>query len=76
MKKVLKFLGVGLLVIIVLVVGLIVLSSIAEKNYYKNTKTEKAIDKKYADMGSLEVTSKEYDTSDDLMNKIVIWYPT
>lgn len=33
------------------------------------------IESRYASMGKLEVLSKEYDSNDDLMKKIIIWYP-
>ena len=72
MKKVLKIIG----IIILLVVGFIVLALINESSYYKKTTTEKEIDKKYAEMGNLKVSSKNYDANDDTIKKYVIWYPT
>lgn len=48
MKKMLKIIGIIILVIALLVVGFIVLALINESTYYKNTTTEKEIDKKYA----------------------------
>jgi hypothetical protein len=72
MKKMLKVIG----IIILLVVGFIVLALINESSYYKKTTTEKEIDKKYAEMGNLKVSSKNYDANDDTIKKYVIWYPT
>lgn len=76
MKKMFKILGFIFLVIVILVVGFIILALINESNYYKNTTTEKEIDKKYAGMGELEVSSKEYDAKDEVIKKYVIYYPT
>lgn len=76
MKKMLKFLGIVLVVIVILVVGFITLALINEATYYKNTTTEKDIDKKYADMGKLEVSNKEYNANDEVIKKYVVWYPT
>ena len=72
MKKMFVIIGIILLVI----VGFIILASINEENYYKNTKTEKDIDTKYAKMGDLEVSSKEYDADNETIKKYVLWYPT
>ena len=76
MKKMLKIIGIIILVIILFVVGFIVLVLINESIYYKNTTTEKEIDKKYAQMGELKVASKNYDTNDNAIKKFVVWYPT
>lgn len=72
MKKMLRVIG----IIILLVVGFIVLALINESSYYKNTTTEKEIDKKYAEMGILKVSSKNYNANDDTIKKYVIWHPT
>lgn len=76
MKKMIKILGIIFLVIVIMVVGFIVLALINESNYYKNTTTEKEIDKKYATMGELEVLNKEYSANDDKIKKYVVWYPS
>lgn len=75
MKKMLKIIGIIILVIALLVVGFIVLALINESTYYKNTTTEKEIDKKYAAMGELKVSNKEYNANDDTIKKYVVWYP-
>lgn len=79
MKKVVKVIGIIFLIIIILVVmGVVKLLKTAterSEHYYNYTETKGSIEQKYTAMGNLEVTSKEYDTSDDLMKKIVIWYP-
>jgi len=76
MKKMLKIIGIIILVIALLVVSFIVLALINESTYYKNTTTEKEIDKKYAQLGELEVSNKEYSANDDTIKKYVVWYPT
>ena len=76
MKKVLKILGIIFLVIVVFIIAFIVLALINEETYYKHTTAEKEIDKKYSAMGELEVSSKDYDTKNEIIKKYVIYYPT
>ena len=46
-----------------------------EENYYKYTKVSGNLEKKYTAMGSEEVSYKEFDTKDEVMKKIAVWYP-
>lgn len=80
MKNLFKIIGIIFLVIVVLIVlGIVFISKVAKErneHYYNYTQTAESIEKKYTAMGSFDVSSKEYNTSDDVIKKIVIWYPT
>ncbi len=79
MKKVLKIIGIVVIVLVILVVAIvvIVLGKAADKSahYYKYSNATGEIEKKYTDMGPLDVTSKEYPSDDESIKKFVIWYP-
>lgn len=79
MRKMLKIIGIILLIIVALiVVGIIFISKIAterSENYYKYTTTAENIEKKYTAMGEKNVSYKEYDAKDDIIKKYAIWYP-
>jgi len=79
MKKMLKVIVIIILIIIILiVVGFaLIINKLNEKsnNYYKYSKTEQDLEKKYTDMGELEVSYKEYNVEDSIINKIEVWYP-
>lgn len=79
MKKVMKIILIIFAVIILLIVGgiaiLFKLAGEKTKNYYKYTETAGELEAKYTAMGNLSVSSYEHDTGDDVMKKIVIYYP-
>lgn len=76
MKKALKVIGIILLIIIGLIVISIWVATYKSERYYKYTKTEKDIEKKYTAFGDHEVSYKEYDANDDVIEKYAIWYPS
>ncbi|MDD4193960.1 MAG: hypothetical protein PHW37_01670 [Acholeplasmataceae bacterium] len=76
MKKILKLFGITIVIVAVLAVTLIGFSMLNEAYYYKSTKTEQVIDTKYAQMGELEVSSKEYSSDDEAIKKFIAYYPT
>ena len=71
----LKVLGIIVLVIFILIVGLIFIAINKSNKYYKYTKTEGRIEKKFTELGNKEVKSKEYDAGDDTIKKYVVYYP-
>lgn len=79
MKKTVKIVGIIMIVLGILIVAAIaiIMGLAAEKSvhYYKYSDATGDIEKKYTDMGSLEVTSREYTSKDDSIKKFVIWYP-
>ena len=80
MKKAMTIVGIILLVIVVIAAALIFALSkmAAQKNehYYEYSNPTGELEKKYTAMGDLEVSYKEYSTSDDTIKKFAIWYPT
>ena len=79
MKKVLKFIGVILLTLIVIVmIVLFVLSKLAayrNAHYYENATPAGEIEKKYTAMGPMSVESFVYETEEDKLKKIEVWFP-
>jgi len=79
MKKVLKIIGIILIIIVILVIGgcHLIMNKLSDKNtnYYKYSKTEKELEKKYTAMGENEVSYKEYSVDNSSISKIEVWYP-
>ncbi len=82
MIKILKIVGIVLLIIVVGIVILLVIASkkpFAPKEYWDDTKAESSIEKKYNNLGKYEVEKKEYDAPNDDRdrndNHYVVWYP-
>lgn len=80
MKKMLKIIGIVLLIIIILIaLAIVKILKVAKErndNYYKYSTTEGIIEKKYTAMGSLDVSSKEYNAENETIGKYVVYYPT
>ncbi len=77
-KKVLKFIGIVLLVIAVAVVALFIKAAymqVIPKNYTKTTPTGGEIETKYMAMGEHNVSTLKVNR-DDSLKKILIFYPT
>ena len=80
MKKVLKVLGIIVLVIIGLIVILIIKNVIdsykpyLKDDYYNEFTTSSPLEEKYAKLGSYEVSQVEYKA--DGVGKVRIWYPS
>lgn len=74
-KKMLKIVGIMLLVIIVAIVGLSMLAKHKEANYFKNTQPGGTLEAKYTAMGSETVLYKEFDAKNDVIKKYALWYP-
>lgn len=79
MKKVLKFIGIILLVVIVLgAASLFAIAKLGEyKNahYHENATTGGDIEKKYSALGSYDVSHVEFDAKTAAYGKYAIWYP-
>lgn len=79
MKKVLKIIGIIVLILVVLIADLVFfigkMAADKAEHYYKYSNATGEIEKKYTEMGSLEVTSREYPSDDETIKKFVIWYP-
>lgn len=79
MKKFLKITLTIVLVIVLLLVALIVIlfmmSAEKSKHYYKYTNAKAEIEKKYSAMGDFEVTSHEYSSDNENIQKFIIFYP-
>ena len=83
MKKVLKIVGI---VILLLIIGLIIKniitsqimsnSSWLKEDYYEDFKSESDLEKKYAGKGEYEVSEVEYKVEDKAIDCIRVWYPT
>ena len=83
MKKVLKIVGIVILlgVVILIVINavknyIMSNSSWLKDNYYEDFKTDSKLEKKYAGIGEFEVTEKEYKSDNKKISKIRIWYPS
>lgn len=74
-KMLFKGFGIIVLIICVISIGSVMLAKHKEENYYKYTKVSGNLEKKYTAMGSEEVSYKEFDTKDEVMKKIALWYP-
>lgn len=82
MKKVLKIIVIGGIVIIVCLVGgflYLVSKPSAPKNYWEQMSTEAQIESKYNSLGSYEIETKKYDAPKDETDKkdnfYQVWYP-
>jgi len=79
MKKIIKILGIIILIVVVLLVGgcVLIISKLNDKNnnYYKYSKTECELEKKYTALGDMEVSYKEYNVDNTSVGKIEVWYP-
>lgn len=80
MKRVLKVVGIVLLVVIALiVVVLVALGKMAgdkSAHYYNYSNPVGEIEKKYTAMGEMKVSSKEYPSDSEAIGKFVVWYPS
>lgn len=79
MKKVLKIIGIILLLFILAIVAFVVLSlavaSYRNSHYFENATPYGEIEKKYTKLGSLEVSSVEYEADGEEFKKYEVWYP-
>lgn len=85
MKKVMKIIGIVLLSIVALVVALILINTIKTKinekkvwipeNYYTAFESDSALEKKYAGLGEYEVKELEFESDNQSIDKIRVWYP-
>lgn len=79
MKKMLKIIGIVLLAIIAVAVLILLLFSrlMAYRNahYYENATPAGEIEKKYTAMRPMDVDSFVYETGEDKLKKIEVWYP-
>lgn len=80
MKKVLKIIGIILLIIVLVIAGVIfaVLKIAAYRNthYTENAKPSGKIEKEYTAMGPMKVSSATYDAESEAFQKFEIWYPS
>ncbi|MGN1295322.1 MAG: alpha/beta hydrolase [Bacilli bacterium] len=79
MKKFLKILGIIVIVIILCIVFLFIWLSkqpAVKSNYFQDVKTEKALEQKYINKGSYEVSYIEFKADEKKIGKYKIWYPT
>ena len=83
MKKMLKIIGIIILVIAILFVGLLVIMSFMQSvpsKYWEKVETGGEIEKKYSNLGNYEVEKKEYEApktaeEKDKKKHFVVWYP-
>lgn len=86
MKKVLKIVGfviLGIIILIILVVGFLFIKNYIdsqkpwlEKDYYTQFHSDLELEKKYAGLGSYEVSSTIVKSEDKTIGNIRIWYPS
>ncbi|KYG33645.1 poly(ethylene terephthalate) hydrolase family protein [Priestia endophytica] len=86
MKKVLKVIGITVLSFIALIIILLSFlliknyldskKPIIEDTYYKNFQSDATLEKKYAGLGSYEVSLVKLKSEDDTIKEYKIWYPT
>lgn len=75
--KILKIVGIILLIPILLIIGLVILLSLVPavpKNYTKQVKTSESIEEKYLEIGNYKVKKMKKDGS-ELTKKYYIYYP-
>ncbi len=81
LKKILIAVAVIVGVIVVLLVGLMIKSHFDSlkphlaDEYYKEFKSDFALEKKYSGLGSYEVVNKDFDANDKKIGKYRVWYP-
>lgn len=82
MKKVLKVIGIIVGLIVLLIGALLIKNYIDSKKpyledtYYEDFQSDVPLAKKYAGLGSYEVSHLELKSEDDTIKKYRIWYPT
>lgn len=86
MKKVLKISGITVLCVIALIILLIAFLLLKnyidskkpyiEETYYENFQSNSMLEKKFAGLGSYEVSSLDLKSEDDTIKEYRIWYPT
>lgn len=80
MKKFIKVILIAVLVIIVIVVAaVLILGNMAKQKtekYYEYSNPVGVIEKKYTQMGSKEVSSKEITSENEKIGKFVVYYPS
>ena len=86
MKKILKIVGLVILVIIisiVLIAGFLLIKNYIDswkpwlkKDYYNQFQSDSELEKKYAGLGGYEVSSEAVKSEDKTIGNIRIWYPS
>ncbi|VDH00421.1 Predicted dienelactone hydrolase [Lysinibacillus sphaericus] len=86
MKKMLKKIGITVLCFVALIILLLVFLLIKnyidskkpfiKETYYENFQSGAALEKKFAGLGSYEVSCSELKSEDDTIKEYKIWYPT
>ncbi|WP_162990166.1 poly(ethylene terephthalate) hydrolase family protein [Mesobacillus foraminis] len=86
MKKILKVIGITVLSFIALLILLLAFLLLKnyidskkpyiEDTYYENFQSDIALEKKYAGLGSYEVSRLEQKSEDDTIKEYRVWYPT
>lgn len=81
--KIVGFVNLGIIILIVLVVGFLYVKnyidsqkSWLEKDYYTQFHSDSELEKKYAGLGSYEVSSAMVKSEDKTIGNIRIWYPS
>lgn len=84
MKKIMKFIGIAILCIVILIVAFVAVNLIKTKinerrvwipcNYYTAFKSSSALEKKYSGLGEYEVKELEFDSDNKSIRKIRVWY--
>lgn len=85
MKKLLKIFGIALLIIMIVIVIIISVLFIKGKmdegkayltdEYYKDFKSDSMVEMKYSNRGDFETAYTEFDSDNQSIQKIRIWYP-
>ncbi len=81
LKKILIAVAVIVGVVVIVLVGLMIKSHFDSlkphlaDDYYKEFKSDSALEKKYAGLGSYEVVNKDFDANDKKIDKYRVWYP-
>lgn len=76
--KVLKVIGVILLLFFMLIVVLFIWASFqpaVKEGYYENVNTIQPLEQKYTNLGIYEVGYQVFEVNDDVIKKYQIWYP-
>lgn len=82
MKKVLKVIGIIILIIVVLLAALYIKNLIGANKpyisdtYYDDFKSGSPLEKKFAGLGTYTVSKIEYDSGNKTIGKISVWYPS
>ncbi len=81
--KIVRFVILGIIILIVLVVGFLLIKNYInsqkpwlEKDYYTQFQSDSELEMKYAGLGSYDVSNTVIKSDDDTIKHIRIWYPT